>query len=113
MNKRSFLKRLPLLAGGVMLSQQALVACAPKQADPPLKNWAGNLTFSTQNVHYPSTVAEVQELVSKHDKIKALGSRHSFNSIADSIHQLVSLEKMNKVVALNKTAHTVTVEAGA
>lgn len=113
MNKRSFLKRLPLLAGGVMLSQQAMVACAPKQGDPPLKNWAGNLTFSTQNVHYPSTVAEVQDLVKKHDKIKALGSRHSFNSIADSLHQLVSLEKMNKVVALDKTAHTVTVEAGA
>ncbi|HLT08806.1 MAG TPA: FAD-binding protein [Cyclobacteriaceae bacterium] len=113
MNKRSFLKRLPLLAGGVILSQQAMVACSPKNNHPPLKNWAGNLTYSTDLVHYPSSVEEVQELVQKHDKIKALGSRHSFNQIADSRHRLISLEKMNKVVALDKSANTITVEAGA
>jgi xylitol oxidase len=113
MNKRSFLKRLPLIAGGVILTQQAMVACAPKAGNPPLKNWAGNLTYSTDKVHYPSKVEEVQELVRKHDKIKALGSRHSFNRIADSMDHLVSLEKMNKVVSLDKTAHTLTVESGA
>lgn len=113
MDKRSFLKRLPVLAGGVILSQQAIVAGAPKAQNPPLKNWAGNLTYSTEKVHYPIQVGEVQELVQNYDKIKALGSRHSFNRIADSKHCLVSLEKMNKVVALDKTAHTITVEAGA
>lgn len=113
MNKRSFLKRLPLLAGGVILSQQALVACGPTHTNPPLKNWAGNLTYSTDQVHYPSSVEEVQELVRKHDSIKALGSRHSFNRIADSTHRLISLEKMNKVVELNKSNNTITVEAGA
>ena len=113
MNKRSFLKRLPLLAGGVILSQQALVGCTPKTNNPPLKNWAGNLTYGTDKVHYPSKVEEVQELVQKQDKLKALGSRHSFNRIADSTHHLVSLEKMNKVVSLDKSVHTITVEAGA
>src|SRR5690606_13594883 len=62
---------------------------------------------------YPSSVEEVQELVRKHDSIKALGSRHSFNRIADSTHRLISLEKMNKEVELNKSANTITVEAGA
>lgn len=113
MNKRSFLKRLPLIAGGVILSQQAMVACSSKNNHPPLKNWAGNLTYSTDQVHYPSSVEEVQELVRKRNKIKALGSRHSFNKIADSNHRLISLEKMNKVVELNKSANTITVEAGA
>ena len=113
MNKRSFLKRLPLLAGGLILSQQAMVACSPKASHPPLKNWAGNLIYSTDQVHYPLDVEEVQELVRKHDKIKALGSRHSFNRIADSTHRLISLEKMNKVVELDKSANTITVEAGA
>jgi xylitol oxidase len=28
-----------------------------------LKNWAGNFTFSTDNVFYPKTVEEVQSLV--------------------------------------------------
>src|SRR5690606_35437919 len=113
MNKRSFLKRLPLIAGGVILSQQAMVACSSKNNHPPLKNWAGNLTYSTDQVHYPSSVEEVQELVRKHNKIKALGARHSFNKIADSNHRLIFLEKMNKVVELNKSANTITVDAGA
>lgn len=113
MKKRTFLKKLPLVAGGLVLSQQAMVGCSPSANSIPLKNWAGNLTYSTENVHYPSTVQDVQELVKKYDKIRALGSRHSFNRIADSTHHLVSLEKMNKVVSLDKTAHTLTVEAGA
>lgn len=113
MDKRSFLRKLPLVAGGVVLSQQALVGCSPKAGNSSLKNWAGNLTYSTGNVHYPSTVEKVQEVVKKYDKIKALGSRHSFNRIADSTENLVSLEKMNQVVSLDQSDHTLTVEAGA
>lgn len=113
MNKRSFLKKLPLIAGGVVLSQQAMVGCSPKTGSIRLQNWAGNLTYSTGNVHYPSSVQEVQDLVSKFHKIKALGSRHSFNRIADSTENLISLEKMNQVVSLDKKGHTLTVEAGA
>jgi xylitol oxidase len=77
-----------------------------------LKNWAGNLTYSTGNVFYPTTVAEVQQLVKAHTKIKALGTRHCFNNIADSKDNLLSTSRMNKVVSLNAAEHTVTVEAG-
>jgi len=77
-----------------------------------LKNWAGNLTYSTGNVFYPTTVAEVQQLVKAHTKIKALGTRHCFNTIADSRDNLLSTSKMNQVVSLNAAENTVTVEAG-
>ncbi|MBB3055476.1 FAD-binding protein [Mucilaginibacter gotjawali] len=77
-----------------------------------LKNWAGNLTYSTGNVFYPTTVAEVQQLVKAHTKIKALGTRHCFNTIADSRDNLLSTSKMNQVVSLNTAENTVTVEAG-
>lgn len=79
----------------------------------PLKNWAGNITYSTSNVYYPKTVEEVQEIVRKSDKIRPLGSRHSFNRIADSKENQISLKEMNKVVSLDKTANTITVEGGA
>jgi xylitol oxidase len=79
----------------------------------PLKNWAGNITYSTSNVHYPKTVEEVQEIVKNCDKIKALGSQHSFNKIADSHENQISLKEMNKVVSLDTTANTITVEGGA
>ena len=76
------------------------------------KNWAGNISYSTDKVHYPETVEQVQEVVKQSSKIKALGSRHSFNRIADSTACQVSLGTLNNVVALDKAIHTVTVEGG-
>ncbi|MBC7829271.1 MAG: FAD-binding protein [Chitinophagaceae bacterium] len=115
MDKRTFLKTSSIVAGGAMLSE--LVACKSEPAKPvapgtKLSNWAGNLEYSTGNVHYPKTVEEVQEVVKKCKQLKALGSRHSFSKIADSTENLVSLKEMNKVVSLDKAANTVTVEGG-
>ena len=119
MDKRTFLKTYSLFVGGVLLNPSQ--ACQPdsskgNRSEPgveSLKNWAGNLTYSTANVHYPNTVEQVQEVVRKCDKLKPLGSRHSFNRIADSKENLVCLKEMNKVVSLDKKANTVTVEGGA
>lgn len=79
---------------------------------PRLKNWAGNLTFSTDHVFYPKSVQEVQQLVKTHTKLKVLGTRHCFNTIADSKDNLLSTKELNKVISLDKKAHTVTVEGG-
>jgi xylitol oxidase len=76
------------------------------------KNWAGNLTYSTTNVAYPDSVEAVQELVKNSSKLRVIGSRHSFNHIADSNSLLVSLQKLNRVVAIDREKQTVTVEAG-
>ena len=82
------------------------------QQHEKLKNWASNLTYSTDKVHYPKTVAEVQQLVKKLSKVKALGTRHCFNTIADSKDELISTRDLNKVISIDKKAHTVTVEGG-
>jgi xylitol oxidase len=49
-----------------------------------LTNWAGNLAYGAESVHYPTSVVEVQDLVGRLSRVKALGTRHSFNTIADS-----------------------------
>ena len=77
-----------------------------------LKNWSGNYTYRTQNLHTPHTVEQLQEVVSQYPKIKCLGSRHSFNGIADSTEQLISLQHLDKIVSLDRERMTVTVEAG-
>lgn len=85
-----------------------LISCRDEQK--PLTNWAENLTYSTGNVSYPKTVEEVQTVVRDSGKIRALGSRHSFNTIADStVHQL-SLKDLDKVTILDKVNNTITVE---
>ncbi len=76
------------------------------------QNWAGNLTYSAARLHHPTSVAEIQAIVRQSRKVKALGSRHSFNTIADTSDDLISLDRLNRVVALDPQQRTVTVEAG-
>lgn len=110
MDKRTFMKTSSALIAGAALSP--LTSCGTTVEEEPLKNWAGNLTFSTKNVHYPTSVEEIQELVTRLPSIRALGSRHSFSTIADSKQHLVATEALNQIVSLDKEAKTLTVEAG-
>ena len=75
-------------------------------------NWAGNYTYRGARLHRPRTVEQLQELVAHSSKLKALGTRHSFNDIADSLGDLISLEHFNQILELDREHHTVTVEAG-
>ena len=75
-------------------------------------NWAGNYTYGAARLHRPETVEQLQELVSSRRKLKALGTRHSFNEIADTEDDLISLAHFDRVVALDRERRTVTVEAG-
>ncbi|PZE85230.1 FAD-binding protein [Curtobacterium sp. MCBD17_032] len=47
-------------------------------------NWSGNVTYSASRLAEPTTVAELQQLVASTPRLTALGSRHSFNTIADT-----------------------------
>ena len=76
-------------------------------------NWAGNYNYSARTLHRPTSVEQVQELVAAADQTKALGSRHSFNGVADSPGEQVSLEAMPPELTIDRVAHTVTVSAGA
>ncbi len=78
-----------------------------------LKNWAGNISYSTSNIYYPATVAELQTIVRSCGKLTTLGSTHSFNKIADNKENLVSLKHINRLLHIDKAANTVTVEGGA
>src|SRR4029453_19444798 len=50
----------------------------------PELNWAGNSRYTAAAIHRPRTLEEVQDVVAGASKIRALGSRHSFNAIAGS-----------------------------
>jgi xylitol oxidase len=76
------------------------------------RNWAGNYSYRAAQTHQPETVEQIQELVRSRPRLKALGTRHSFNDIADSPGDIISLEKFDKILGLDHEQHTVTVEAG-
>jgi xylitol oxidase len=75
-------------------------------------NWAGNYFYHAQQIHQPETVEQIQEIVRRSNKLKALGTRHSFNEIADSSGDLISLKHFDRILELDRERATVTVEAG-
>jgi alditol oxidase len=77
-----------------------------------MRNWAGNYAFRARRLHEPSSLEELQELVRSSPRVRALGSRHSFNDIADTTGDLVSLVAMPPVVEMSLAAETVTVSGG-
>jgi xylitol oxidase len=77
-----------------------------------LKNWAGNYEYGTTRLHFPESVEQVQELVRSCNKLNVLGTRHSFNAIADSGEDLVSLDKFDEVFELDHQQNRVTVNGG-
>ena len=76
------------------------------------RNWAGNYRYLAAQIHRPETVEEIQEVISSTASIKALGTRHSFNDIANSPGHLISLQHFDQILALDREYQTVTVEAG-
>jgi alditol oxidase len=77
-----------------------------------IKNWAGNITYSTDNVINPKTIKDLKENVSRVKKMRTLGTRHCFNSIADSVDNLVTTKHLLNIVSIDYKKLEVTVEGG-
>lgn len=76
------------------------------------RNWAGNYAYAAKKILYPETVEQVQEIVAQAQKVRTLGSRHSFNGIADSPDCLISLKNMPETLSFDSEKRTVTVAGG-
>lgn len=74
-----------------------------------LRNWAGNTTYAAGALHRPATIDELRDLVRRSTRLKVLGARHSFNTIADTTGDLVSLENLDRAPAFDRERGTVTV----
>ncbi len=83
----------------------------PPGARPPA-NWAGNVTFTAQRFHRPASVGELQALVAGRERVRALGTGHSFSPIADTPGDLVSVTGLPKIIEVDSGASTVLVSAG-
>jgi xylitol oxidase len=108
MDKREFLKASSALVAGSMLRRAGV---GQEAASGPRENWAGNLTYSTDKLFEPASVEEVQRVVKSNAKLRALGTRHSFNSIADSTAAQISLKRLDGI-EIDEKAQTVTVGSG-
>src|SRR5579875_2924000 len=104
MDKREFLKTsAAILVGGIASNLMS--------AEEPLTNWSGNYRYHAARVLFPNSVKEVQEAVKSSKKLKGLGSRHSFNSIADTTGDQISVKNLREL-KIDKASGTVTIGGG-
>src|SRR6266446_10490493 len=107
MTKRMFIKILAAIFASPVLMR--LLAWAGGER---LKNWAGNLEYSTDRLYAATALEKVRDYVKKENKVKVLGTRHCFNNIADSTRGFLSVKPMDKVIAVDPAKRTVTIGAG-
>jgi xylitol oxidase len=107
MKKRDFLKLLSAAAASPVAAK--ILKAMPEEK---LRNWSGNFEFSTDRVTSAKSAEQVRDFVKKESKLKAVGTRHCFNRIADSHDALLSMRSFDETISVDVAAHTVTVDAG-
>ena len=110
MNKREFLKTSGAFLTGTMLSRLAPAEQVAHET-AHRTTWSGNLQYHTDNLLLPKNVEEVQQAVKSCTKLKALGAHHSFNTLADSNANQISVKALDHM-SVDAKARTVTVGGG-
>jgi xylitol oxidase len=77
-----------------------------------LRNWSGTYQFTAREVITARTVDEVRRAVAAGGRVRAVGTRHSFNDLADNGATLVSVAGIAPDPVIDATARTVTAGAG-
>ncbi len=77
-----------------------------------IKNWARNLEFSAGEFLEINSISQLQEVINNSDKVKVLGTGHSFSPIADTSGSLISIKKLDPEIHIDSKMQTVSVSAG-
>lgn len=82
----------------------------------PWRNWARNQECVPTAIEHPSSenelVAIIERAAAERRRVKAVGAGHSFTSTACTDGYLLDLTHYNRVVAVDREQHRVTVESG-
>jgi xylitol oxidase len=78
----------------------------------PARNWAGNITFSAADRQAPGSLQELQQLVAGAERVRAVGTAHSFSRIADTPGTLVSVAGLPHSIQLDTDHRRVEVAPG-
>ncbi|MBT4775839.1 MAG: FAD-binding protein, partial [Crocinitomicaceae bacterium] len=79
-------------------------------------NWSGSVKSEPIAILYPSSEDEIMDIVKNaivsNQKIRMVGSGHSFSKILETEQVLVSLDKMQGIISHDFESQTATVWAG-
>lgn len=77
----------------------------------PGEDWSRTVDYGPGPLHAPASLDELQDLVRRSSRIRALGSRHSFSAVAASEADLVSLSRMPPEITVDPVSATAWVSA--
>jgi alditol oxidase len=77
-----------------------------------ITNWAGNVAFTASSLLRPSSLDQLRAVIAGQPKVRALGTGHSFSTVADSPGALVTLDDMPHGIEIDSARATVRVGAG-
>ncbi|MER7445098.1 FAD-binding protein [Micromonospora avicenniae] len=77
----------------------------------PRRNWAGNVRYSARRFHRPTSVDQLRRLVAAAERVRVVGTGHSFNRLGDTDGDLVSLAGLPSEITIDRDRRQVTVAA--
>ena len=77
-----------------------------------MKNWAGNYEYRAAGLEEPASIEDLQRVVASSPRVRALGTRHSFNELADTDGVLVSVLGIPADIEIDAERRVVTVGGG-
>lgn len=81
-------------------------------SERPGDNWAGTHHFGARRIESVSSVDDVVDLIAGGGPVKALGTRHSFNDVADTTGTIIDVTALHFEPRIDEARREVTVPAG-
>ena len=75
-------------------------------------NWSGTVTYTAERVERPTSLDQAAEIVAGARRVHGLGTRHSFNDVADTDGVLLDLTGIPTDLVVDAEAGTATMGAG-
>jgi L-gulonolactone oxidase len=83
-----------------------------QQQNYSFSNWAKNIRRTIPHFFQPETEDEIISIIKKHNKIRLVGTAHSWNEICVSDEALINLDNYGQILQIDKTAKTIKIQAG-
>ncbi len=85
----------------VMLSLVSLlvVVLCTASSEYSYTNWAGNVDFKAPNYYEPRSIAEVQDIVKRHSRVRVIGTRFGMNNQLETSGALISFVHLSSRVS--------------
>ena len=102
MKRKEFISKISKSAI-LSIGLPSLISCELNQEKiSGLKNWSGNYTYQAKETKFVNSIEELKNKIVSSKKIKALGTQHCFNDIADTNGTQFSTKNLNSVIELNE-----------